>query len=1058
MARLNYAGNMGIGPAFTSDSGGVPPLGRLDVDGSLFVGSQGIYDRADSEVNIMENLGVAQGRITGNSSEALSLGETDDVITLISGGSEKLRVHSNGFVGVGIPAPTANLQVLGDIRSNAGVRGGVVSLGSYAGDWIASSNEVRAQAGSHLLLQQTNPYSVGIGTDTPREKLHVRGSVRSDYGVIAATGAFSGDVRVNGTFTANSGGGNTVNLSSTVIYGTLQVTGGIGSMAGLPAYLASTQTFTGQNSFLNQVSVSSDIFTVNRIGAGVRDFDFSGSKYLQVGDNKPEFANHNALAYLVAGSSAEARISFYRGAAETARLETLSGNNLPNLALVVNGQVKELTDSTYHRIQNSVVWISTGYAGTPSIFVSSSLGIVGIGTTVTDPNWRLTVDGNMRFSGAGNGIFFQDGTSITSGGLGALSVGAIANNGDAIVQSDIDQFAGGDVILRAGAVDGLVLKSGGNVGVGTTNPSSKLNVRGGDLVLGTPVNPYGGDSVEDLVVGGNIAFDGALLQRSVSAVTLSNLIVGGNVYLSTATSKKTGIGTDAPYTMLDTIGSAQFGQGAAKSTFTAEGVLQLASPLGVPYGGTGLGSVAINNILYTSAADTFLASPVSAYGLSLLDDANAAAGRTTLGLGSISTQPASLVGITGGTITGITDLAIADGGTGAGDAVTARANLGLGSISTQPASLVGITGGTITGITDLAVADGGTGASNAATARANLGLASISTQPANLVGITGGTITGITDLAIADGGTGAGDAAAARTNLGLGTMATQASNSVTITGGTITGITDLAVTEGGTGLGSVAINSILYTSAADNFAATPITAYALTLIDDSNAAAARTTLGLASISTQPASLVGITGGTITGITDLAIADGGTGASTQAGARTNLGLGTIATQNSNSVSITGGAISGITDLAVADGGTGAGDAAAARTNLGAQAADAGLSDIAGLAVTNGNIIVGNGSNWTAESGATARTSLGLGSIATQNSNSVSITGGAISGITDLAVADGGTGAGDAATARTNLGLGSGMSTVITVRDAGGAADCTITVANGVVTATTCSHAP
>ena len=40
------------------------------------------------------------------------------------------------------------------------------------------------------------------------------------------------------------------------------------------------------------------------------------------------------------------------------------------------------------------------------------------------------------------------------------------------------------------------------------------------------------------------------------------------------------------------------------------------------------------------------------------------------------------------------------------------------------------------------------------------------------------------------------------------------------------------------------------------------------------------------------------------------------------ARTNLGLGTIATQASNSVTITGGAISGITDLAVADGGTGA----------------------------------------------------------------------------------------------------------------------------------------
>lgn len=57
-------------------------------------------------------------------------------------------------------------------------------------------------------------------------------------------------------------------------------------------------------------------------------------------------------------------------------------------------------------------------------------------------------------------------------------------------------------------------------------------------------------------------------------------------------------------------------------------------------------------------------------------------------------------------------------------------------------------------------------------------------------------------------------------------------------------------------------------------------------------------------------------------------------------------------------------------------------------------------------------------------ATARTNLGLGSIATQASNSVSITGGSITGITDLAIADGGTGASDAATARTNLGLSIG----------------------------------
>lgn len=48
--------------------------------------------------------------------------------------------------------------------------------------------------------------------------------------------------------------------------------------------------------------------------------------------------------------------------------------------------------------------------------------------------------------------------------------------------------------------------------------------------------------------------------------------------------------------------------------------------------------------------------------------------------------------------------------------------------------------------------------------------------------------------------------------------------------------------------------------------------------------------------------------------------------------TLTGLGTMAEQASNNVNITGGSITGITDLAVADGGTGASTASDARVNL------------------------------------------------------------------------------------------------------------------------------
>jgi len=73
----------------------------------------------------------------------------------------------------------------------------------------------------------------------------------------------------------------------------------------------------------------------------------------------------------------------------------------------------------------------------------------------------------------------------------------------------------------------------------------------------------------------------------------------------------------------------------------------------------------------------------------------------------------------------------------------------------------------------------------------------------------------------------------------------------------------------------------------------------------------------------------------------------------------------------------------TDVAIAHGGTGASTAAAARTNLGVaigsdvQAFDAQVADIAALAVTDGGFIVGDGSNFVLETGTTLRTSIGVG---------------------------------------------------------------------------------
>ena len=172
-----------------------------------------------------------------------------------------------------------------------------------------------------------------------------------------------------------------------------------------------------------------------------------------------------------------------------------------------------------------------------------------------------------------------------------------------------------------------------------------------------------------------------------------------------------------------------------------------------------------------------------------------------------------------------------------------------GSIAYQSAASVAITGGSITGITDLAVADGGTGLG--AFAKGDLIWGSAANTLAALASGSDGTVLKTTSTGLAWSAT--------------GSMASQSAASVAITGGSITGITDLAVADGGTGLGTYAKGDLIWASAANTLAALNSGSSGQVLRTSSTGLEWSTTGSAGTMASQSASNVSITGGNIIGL-------------------------------------------------------------------------------------------------------------------------------------------------------------------------------------------------
>jgi hypothetical protein len=433
--RIDSSGNVGIGTT--------SPSKKLEVVGDVKFGDVGAFE---SSTNLLKssitgfNGFLIRSAVSSDSNPSYSsVDDTNtgmflpgsDVVAFTTAGSEKMRINSTGNVGIGTTSPSTKLHVDGKITADTHFTSSDLNAtlsSSGTGGNIYLRPNGNSNSTGQVVVKGSG--SVGIGTDSPAVSLDISATDAVQMPVGVTNDRPTTGVASNGMLRYNS----TNNGFEGYINGNWGDIGG-GSSGGL-IFRGTFDASTGA------IASGGSLYTCPAGGSG-------GTVDTAIGDL---YIVTTAGSFFCSGTSLNVGDEVICTTAATA-----TNDNVNNWNAVASGAGGAVTGSgTTNYVPK---FTGATVVGNSSIFDNGS---VGIGTN--NPSRKLHVSTNQQVTS-----LFESSNQLSS----QIQIkNGLSNNGGFI------KTTGDNIILTANStgIDHLVVASGGDVGIGTTSPDTKLTI------------------------------------------------------------------------------------------------------------------------------------------------------------------------------------------------------------------------------------------------------------------------------------------------------------------------------------------------------------------------------------------------------------------------------------------------------------------------------------------------------------------------------------------------------------------------------------------------------